>query len=79
MSGYHKREFETFPVHKLKRVQRPTTLILDDKVQRVDERESGFNKAVRGDYGDEEIMGKNSRQKGNDSFPSTQPPVPSHG
>jgi reductive dehalogenase len=25
---------------------------MDDKVQRVDERESGFNKAVRGDYGE---------------------------
>jgi hypothetical protein len=51
MSGYHKRDFETFPVHTLKRVDRPTTIIHDDQVQRVDERESGFNKAVRGDYG----------------------------
>ena len=52
MSGYHKRVFEPFPVHTLKRVERPTTLIMDDKVQRVDERESGFNKAARGDYGE---------------------------
>ncbi len=52
MSGYHKRNLEPFPVHSLKRVDRPTTLIQDDKVQRVDERESGFNKAARGDYGD---------------------------
>ena len=51
MSGYHKRDSEPFPVHKLKRVGRPTTKILDDQVKRVDERESGFNKAVRGDYG----------------------------
>ncbi len=51
MSGYHKRDFEPFPVHTLKRVERPTTKILDDQAKRVDERESGFNKAVRGDYG----------------------------
>ncbi|MDP2973199.1 MAG: reductive dehalogenase [Deltaproteobacteria bacterium] len=51
MSGYHQRDFEPFPMHKLKRVGRPTTKILDDQVKRVDERESGFNKAVRGDYG----------------------------
>ncbi|MBM4277292.1 MAG: reductive dehalogenase [Deltaproteobacteria bacterium] len=38
-------------MHTLKRVERPTTQILDDQVKRVDERESGFNKAVRGDYG----------------------------
>jgi hypothetical protein len=52
MSGYHKREAEPFPVHTLKRVERPTTKILDDQVRRVDERESGFNKAARGDYGE---------------------------
>jgi reductive dehalogenase len=51
MRGYEVRNPEPFPVHRLKRVDRPTTLILDDKVQRVDERESGFNKAARGDYG----------------------------
>lgn len=51
MSGYHKRDFETFPMHKIKRVDRPTTKILDDQVKRVDERESGFNRAIRGDFG----------------------------
>ena len=35
MSGYHKRNPEPFPVHTLKRVDRPTTIIDDDKVQRV--------------------------------------------
>ena len=52
MSGYHKRGVDPFPVHKLKRVERPTTRILDDQVKRVDERESGFNRAARGDYGE---------------------------
>jgi len=52
MSGYLIRGTDRFPVHRLKRIERPTTLILDDQVQRVDERESGFNKASRGDYGE---------------------------
>lgn len=54
MSGYHKREqneFEPFPVHKLKRVDRPTILIEEDKVKRSDEREQGFSRARRGDFG----------------------------
>lgn len=51
MSGYHIRHFETFPMHKIKRVDRPTTKIFDHTVQRVDERESGFNRAARGDFG----------------------------
>ncbi|MCD4674487.1 MAG: reductive dehalogenase [Desulfobacula sp.] len=42
---------DPYPVHKLKRVDRPTTVIHDNIVQRVDERESGFNRAGRGDYG----------------------------
>jgi reductive dehalogenase len=42
---------DPFPVHTLKRVNRPTTAIQDDAVVRVDERESGFNQAFRGDYG----------------------------
>jgi len=52
MRGYEKRNPDPFPIHRLKRADRPTTLIMDDKVQRVDERESGFNKAARGDYGE---------------------------
>jgi reductive dehalogenase len=51
MSGYHKRDWETFPMHKIKRVDRPTTVIHEDQVQRTDERESGFNRALRGDFG----------------------------
>ena len=42
---------DPYPVHTLKRVDRPTTLILDDQVKRVDERESGFMRAGRGDFG----------------------------
>ena len=45
------RHPDPFPVEILKRVDRPTTAIKEDKIQRVDERESGFNRAVRGDFG----------------------------
>ncbi len=52
----YRRAFDTkrldpYPVEKLKRVGRPTSLVKEDEVQRVDERESGFNKALRGDFG----------------------------
>jgi 3-chloro-4-hydroxyphenylacetate reductive dehalogenase len=51
MSGYHKRDPETFPVNKLKRVDRPTTIIEDEKVHKVKERDSGFMKGWEGIYG----------------------------
>jgi len=51
MGGYLERDWETFPVHKLKRVDRPTTRINDSEVQRVRERQAGFCKAAAGDYG----------------------------
>lgn len=41
---------EPYPTHKLKRVAHPTIRI-PGPVQRVDERESGFNRAHRGDFG----------------------------
>ena len=52
MSGYHERNWEPFPMHTIKRVERPTTVIYDDQIKRVDERESGFNRAFRGDFGE---------------------------
>jgi reductive dehalogenase len=51
MSGYHKRDLDPFPMHKIKRVERPTTKIFEDQIQRFDEREHGFHRAGRGDYG----------------------------
>jgi len=42
---------DPFPVHVLRRVDRPTTTIIHEQVMRVDERESGFNRARRGDFG----------------------------
>lgn len=51
MSGYHKRILDPFPMHKIQRVDRPTTFIDEPKIQRVDEREQGFNRSGRGDFG----------------------------
>ena len=51
MGGYLKRDWETFPVDNLKRVDKPTTLINKNEVQRVRERQAGFCKAAAGDYG----------------------------
>ena len=51
MSGYHKRDWETFPMDKIRRVDTPTTMIDATKVKRVREREGGFMKAASGDFG----------------------------
>lgn len=42
---------DPFPVKKLKRSDRPTTLIYDDQVERVDERDGGFCRAGKGEFG----------------------------
>jgi len=51
MSGFHRRDRDPFPVGSLKRIDRPTTVIHDDQVKRVHERDGGFAKAAAGDYG----------------------------
>jgi len=45
------KKISPFPVHRLKRVDKPTTKITD-QVERFDEREHGFNRALRGDFGE---------------------------
>lgn len=54
-SSEHRGKFkgipDPFPVHKLKRVDRPTTLIHDDEVKRVSELDGGFQRAGKGEYG----------------------------
>ena len=40
-----------YPMEQVKRVDRPTTLILDDEVPRVPKRASFFDRALRGDLG----------------------------
>ncbi len=43
---------DPFPVEILKRVDMPTTLINESEISRVDERDGGFQRAGRGEYGD---------------------------
>lgn len=45
-----KGQLGSFPMEKLKRVDRTTTRVTDD-IQRIDEREQAFNRAARGDFG----------------------------
>jgi len=42
---------DPFPVGILKRTDRPTTLIHEEEIARVDERDGGFQRAARGEYG----------------------------
>jgi reductive dehalogenase len=49
--AFKTKKLDPYPVEVLKRVDRPTTKIIDEQVRRVDERESGFNRARRGDFG----------------------------
>lgn len=42
---------DLFPTSSLKRIERPTTVIHDDRVKRVDQRHSGFRRAALGEYG----------------------------
>jgi 3-chloro-4-hydroxyphenylacetate reductive dehalogenase len=51
MSGYHKRDWEPLPMHAIKRVDRPTTEINEDQIQRIHEKTHGFNRALQGDFG----------------------------
>ncbi len=45
------RHLDPYPSHVLKRIQRPTTEIDEENIERVDEREGGFQKVSRGEYG----------------------------
>jgi len=51
LRAYNTKKLDPYPVERLKRVDTPTTLVRDEEIQRVDERESGFNRASRGDFG----------------------------
>ncbi len=42
---------DPYPVECIKRVDKPTTRVYEDEVPRLDEREGGFNRARRGDFG----------------------------
>ena len=49
--AFNTGKLDPYPIEVLRRVDQPTTIIKEDEVQKVDERESGFNRATRGDFG----------------------------
>lgn len=51
-----------YPMEKLKHVDKPTTIVTDN-IERFDEREHGFARAFRGDYGQVGEMMKMSEGK----------------
>ena len=51
MRAFNTKGLDPYPVHSLRRVDRPTVLINEDEVPRVDGRQSGFNRAARGEFG----------------------------
>jgi 3-chloro-4-hydroxyphenylacetate reductive dehalogenase len=52
MSAYHNHSpLGSFPMHKLKRVDRPTNFIDEKAIQRRSESEAGFARAMHGDFG----------------------------
>src|SRR4030042_366400 len=51
LRAFRTNRLEPYPVEILRRVERPTTVVKEVEIQRVDERESGFNRALRGDCG----------------------------
>ena len=51
LRSFNPKRIDPYPVERLKRVDRPTTIVNENEVQRIDERESGFNQAARGDFG----------------------------
>ena len=53
---YEDRELSKYPMHLLKRVNKPTNLITES-VQRVDPKESAAGRAGRADFG-EKIQGR---------------------
>ena len=51
MRAYNTQRLDPYPAESIKRNDLSTTIVKEDEVPRVDERESGFNRALRGDFG----------------------------
>lgn len=49
--AFRTKRLDPYPLELLRRVDRPTTAVLEHQIPRLDERESGFNRALRGDFG----------------------------
>lgn len=51
MRAFKGKKVDPYPLEIIKRVDKPTTVVKEKEIPRVDERESGFNRALRGDWG----------------------------
>ncbi len=49
--AFRTKKLDPYPMEILNRVNHPTTVVESQKIPRLDERESGFNRALRGDWG----------------------------
>ncbi len=49
--SFRLKKLDPYPIEILKRIDRPTTQVGGAEIQRVDERENGFNRAPRNDWG----------------------------
>ena len=49
--NYRGNHPDPYPVWTLRRVEKPTTVIEESQISRWDEREGGFHRAGRGDFG----------------------------
>jgi reductive dehalogenase len=58
-----------FPLEKIKWVEQPTTLIIDDEVRRIPKRADGFHRATIGDFGERQraarLKSGGARESGN--------------
>ncbi|MBW2139194.1 MAG: hypothetical protein JRH06_16800, partial [Deltaproteobacteria bacterium] len=51
LRSFNTTQLDPYPMHVLKRVNRPTIRVDEEKIDRVDGRYSGFNRAFRGEFG----------------------------
>lgn len=55
-----------YPMEKIKRVDRPTTLIIEDEIKRVPKRADGFTRADHGDFGAAQKAARDMRAAGHE-------------
>ena len=56
MRAFNTKRLDPYPMEVLRRVDHPTTVVRENDIQRVDERQSGFNRALLGEWGEQLSM-----------------------
>ncbi|MDP6179981.1 MAG: reductive dehalogenase [Desulfatiglandales bacterium] len=51
MRAFQTDRLDPYPTHVIKRIERPTVRIKEEEIEKVDGRNSGFNRAARGKFG----------------------------